>query len=61
MQIFTFIWITLWCIAGAVGGAILLGGFTSIPMSILGAIIGLPVGFLLGKYMKISDWLTHIG
>lgn len=53
------IWIILWCIIGTVGGAILLGGFTSIPMSILGGAIGLPVGFLLGKYLSLMDWLTH--
>ena len=53
------IWIILWCIIGTVGGAILLGGFTSIPMSILGGVIGLPVGFLFGKYISLMDWLTH--
>ena len=59
MSAIKIIWIILWCIIGTVGGAILLGGFTSIPMSILGAIIGLPVGFLLGKYLSLMDWLTH--
>jgi len=52
------IWISLLAIVGAIGGAILIGNFSSIPLSILGAVIGLPIGFLLGKYIPIYEWFT---
>ena len=52
------IWIILFALAGAIGGAILIGGFSSLPLSILGAVIGLPIGALLGKYIPIYEWFT---
>ena len=52
------VWIILFAIIGAIGGAILIGGFSSIPLSILGGIIGLPIGALLGKYIPIYEWFS---
>ncbi|MFT4592781.1 MAG: hypothetical protein ACI9JK_000480 [Phycisphaerales bacterium] len=50
------VWIILFAIAGAISGAILIGGFSSLPLSILGAIIGLPIGALIGIYIPIDHW-----
>ena len=52
------VWIILFAIVGAIGGAILIGNFSSIPLSILGGIIGLPIGALLGKYIPIDEWFS---
>jgi len=53
-----FLWICIFTIVGGIAGAILLGGFSSISLSIIGAIIGLPVGYFLGKYISIYEWFT---
>lgn len=44
-------------LVGATCGAILLGGFTSLPWTIAGAALGLVVGWLLGKFVPWYDWL----
>ena len=51
-------WIILLTILGAAAGAILLGGLSSIPLTILGGIIGLPVGYILGRYIPIWEWFS---
>tara|TARA_X000001036_G_scaffold14603_5_gene12341 strand:- start:7595 stop:7774 length:180 start_codon:yes stop_codon:yes gene_type:complete len=55
---FKLIWILFLTIIGGIAGAILLGGFSSISLSTIGAIIGLPVGYFLGKYISIYEWFT---
>ncbi len=51
-------WTISLAIVGAIAGAVLLGGFSSIPLTILGGIIGLPVGYLLGRYIPIWEWFS---
>ena len=51
-------WAILLAILGATTGAVLLGGLSSIPLTILGGIIGLPVGYLLGRYIPIWEWFS---
>ena len=51
-------WTILLAILGATTGAVLLGGLSSIPLTILGGIIGLPVGYLLGRYVPIWEWFS---
>ena len=50
------LYITIMAIIGCAAGAILLGGFSSISLSILGGVLGLIAGILLGKYMRWYDW-----
>ncbi|MEC9476553.1 MAG: hypothetical protein VX764_05890 [Planctomycetota bacterium] len=50
------VWIIFCSIAGGVIGAILLGRFTSVSLSILGGIVGLIVGGLMGKYIEWYHW-----
>ncbi len=49
-------WTLLLTLLGATIGAIWLGDFTSIPMSLLGAALGGVVGWLMGKYIPIYEW-----
>jgi hypothetical protein len=51
-------WTISLAIVGAIAGAVLLGGFSSIPLTILGGIIGLPVGYLIGRYIPIWEWFS---
>ena len=51
-------WAILLAILGATTGAVLLGGLSSIPLTILGGIIGLAVGYLLGRYIPIWEWFS---
>ena len=51
-------WTILLAVLGATTGAFLLGGLSSIPLTILGGIIGLPVGYLLGRYIPIWEWFS---
>ena len=50
------LWTILFAIVGAAAGAILIGGFSSIGLSILGAVIGVVVGGLLGWYIRWYEW-----
>ncbi len=50
------LWIIICSLIGAVGGAILIGGFTSIPLSILGGVLGGIAGPLIGKYIPFFEW-----
>ena len=45
-------------LVGAICGAILLGDFTSLPWTIVGAVLGLVVGWLLGKFIPWYDWFV---
>ena len=58
MEPLKLLWIIGLAIIGAACGAILLGRFTSLPLSILGALIGLPIGALLGKFIPIHEWFV---
>ena len=49
-------WIIVCSLIGTVGGAILIGGFTSIPRSILGGVLGGIAGALIGKYIPFFEW-----
>lgn len=51
-------WTISLAMVGAIAGAVLLGGFSSIPLTILGGIIGLPVGYLIGRYIPIWEWFS---
>ena len=53
---FKMIWIFLLTIFFAGVGAGLLGGFTSLPLSIVGGLLGGVCGWLLGKYIPIYEW-----
>lgn len=57
-RLIKIVWIIFLAITGAICGAILIGGFSSIPLSILGGIIGLPIGYLLGRYIPIWEWFA---
>ena len=50
------IYIILCTVAGGIIGAILLGTFVSLPMAILGGVIGLVIGALFGKYIPWYEW-----
>ncbi len=44
-------WIVPFATVGGIVGTILIGGFTSIGLSLVGGMFGLIVGGLLGKYI----------
>ncbi len=50
--------IILCSIIGSACGAILLGEFTSTPLTIIGAILGIIVGWLLGKFIPWYEWFA---
>ena len=52
------LWIIIFSIIGAVVGAVLIGGFSSIGLSLVGGILGLIVGGLLGKYIPWFEWFS---
>ena len=53
------IWIVLCALLGAAAGAIFMGmEFSSLWMSAVGAVIGLFIGWMLGKYIPIYEWFT---
>jgi len=52
------LWIIICAILGTAIGAILLGRFSSLPLTILGGVIGLPIGALLGKFIPLYEWFT---
>mgnify|MGYP007031104288 CR=1 FL=1 len=47
-------------LVGAACGAILLGDFTSLPWTIIGAVLGLVVGWLLGKFIPLDPGVLNI-
>jgi len=53
------LWIIGCAIFGAIGGAILIGGLSSIPLTILGGVLGLVLGFLEGRYIPWYEWLIR--
>ena len=58
LEFIKIVWTILLTILGAAAGALLLGGLSSISLTILGGIIGLPVGYLLGRYIPIWEWFS---
>ena len=52
------LWIIICTLLGAAGGAILIGGFSSIPLSLLGGLVGAIAGALLGKYIRLLEWFA---
>ena len=58
MTLLKTLWIIGFAIVGAIVGAILIGGFSSIPLTILGALVGLVVGALLGKFIPFYEWFA---
>ncbi|MGE4619718.1 MAG: hypothetical protein AAEJ04_07925 [Planctomycetota bacterium] len=55
---FKLAWMIFCSLLCATGGAILLGEFTSVPLSLAGGALGLVVGWLLGKYIPIYEWFV---
>ena len=51
-------WAILLAILGATTGAVLMGGLSSIPLTIPGGIIGRAVGYLLGLHIPIWEWFS---
>ena len=59
MKTLKTMWIVLLTLFGGIAGAILLGlKFSSIPLAILGACIGVPIGYLLGKHIPFWEWFA---
>ena len=59
MGLFKGIWIAICALLGAAAGALLIGmEFSSLWMSVVGAVIGLFIGGLLGKYIPIYEWFS---
>ena len=58
MTLLKTLWIIGFAILGAIVGAILIGGFSSIPLTILGALVGLVAGALLGKFIPFYEWFS---
>jgi hypothetical protein len=50
------LWIIICSLVGAAVGAIWIGGFTSIPLSLLGGLVGGIAGALLGKHIPFYEW-----
>ena len=59
MKILKALWYMLWAVIGAFGGALWLGGFTSLWLSILGGVLGMIVCIFAAKYVKWYEWLGH--
>ena len=55
---FKVIWIFLLAIFFAGVGAVWLGDFSSVPLSILGGRLGGVCGWLLGKYIPLYEWFV---
>ena len=48
-------------IIGAIIVAIVAGSyFSSTALTVVGAVFGLGIGYLLGRFLKLSDWLLHL-
>ena len=62
MKLFRVIWIAFCMIIGAVIVAAVAGSyFSSVALTVVGAIVGLGIGYLFGRFLKLSDWLLHLG
>lgn len=49
-------WILIFAIFGAVVVAILIGGFSSVALSVVGGVIGFMIGALLGRFIPAYEW-----
>ena len=59
MKLLENIWVVICALLGAGGGALLLGlKFSSFPLALVGAVIGLLVGRLLGKHIPFYEWFS---
>ncbi|MEE2718609.1 MAG: hypothetical protein VX727_02360 [Planctomycetota bacterium] len=62
MKLFRGIWIACCMIVGAIIVATAAGSyFSSVALTVVGAIVGLGIGYLFGRFLKLSDWLLHLG
>ena len=62
MKLFRGIWIAFCMIIGAIIVATVAGSyFSSVALTVVGAILGLGIGYLFGRFLKLSDWLLHLG
>ena len=57
MQTMKIVWIIICALLGAAGGAIILGGISSL-LTLPGAVVGLVIGGLLGKYIPFWEWFA---
>ena len=58
MKLFRGIWLAFcMIIVATVAGSY----FSSVALTVVGAIFGLGIGYLFGRFLKLSDWLLHLG
>ena len=53
---FKMIWIFLLTVFFVGVAAVRMGDFTSVPLSIVGGLLGGVCGWLLGKYIPVYEW-----
>tara|TARA_B110000438_G_scaffold17136_1_gene16064 strand:+ start:783 stop:962 length:180 start_codon:yes stop_codon:yes gene_type:complete len=59
MKLLKSVWVVLCALLGGAAGALLLWlKFSSFPLVLVGAVIGLLVGRLVGKYIPIHEWFS---
>ena len=59
MKLLKMVWVWVCALLGALLGALFTGmEFSSLPLTILGALVGLINGRLLGKYIPFYEWFT---
>ena len=61
MKLLRGLWLAFCMIIGAIIVAIVAGSyFSSTALTVVGAVFGLGIGSLLGRFLKLSDWLLHL-
>ena len=61
MKLLRGLWLACCMIIGAIIVAIVAGSyFSSTALTVVGAVFGLGIGYLLGRFLKLSDWLLHL-
>ena len=59
MKLLKSVWVVLCALLGGAAGALFLWlKFSSFPLVLVGAVIGLLVGRLVGKYIPIHEWFS---